>query len=268
MSLLARSEESSDSLALKKSVSAERAAVIARSAKALTKRENLLRYRKLPAQPAREPIFGKVTKLCDAKTSTEESLTLEERKALAIQYRPAARKLALSMISKWKCRLDSDELQSVIDLSLCEAAMRFNQVHGAGFMTFLYYHLKGKLIKTIAARADDALTFVDDYEKSRLTTLGEEEQCSVRSTEWAPLSFCDSEAISLDEMIHKQKLVDVCMKACQRLKGVERDVIQQIYFENKELAQVTSELGYSRGHLFRVRMRALDKIRRAVAAYR
>ena len=198
--------------------------------------------------------------------SADSSYSLKERQALAVQNRESARKLALSMITRWKCRIEPDELQSVIDLALCEAAMRYDRAHGAGFMTFLYYHLKGKLIKTITARAEDNLDFVGDYEQPRAMMNGDGEE-GVRSKEWKKLSFCDEEYICLDDVLHRQQLYDRCHQACQRLKGVERDVIWGIFFENKELSQVTSEMGYSRGHLFRVRMKALEKIRRAVGAH-
>ncbi len=211
---------------------------------------------------------SKISKLCDSKllSAEQHTLSLEERQSLAEQNRESARKLALSMITRWKCRIEADELQSVIDLALCEAAMRYDRSHGAGFMTFLYYHLKGKLIKTITARAEDNLDFIGDYERPR-AMMDSDSECGIRSKEWKNLSFSDAEYVALDDLLHRQQLYDRCHQACQRLKGVEKEVIRQIFFENKELSQVTSEMGYSRGHLFRVRMKALEKIRRAVGAH-
>ena len=205
--------------------------------------------------------------LCKLHTRAVPGVTTpEERETLTLQHRAAARKLALSMISKWKCRIESDELQSVIDLALCEAASRFNKKQGAAFMTFLYFHLKGKLIRTITERADKSLVFIDDYEQPRPMVLGDEASCDVCSTEWVSIGAADSNPFAVEDNLYRQQLIDICYKACQRLRGIERDVIWRLYFENKELNQITAELGYSRGHLFRVRMRALNKIRRAVAA--
>lgn len=222
-----------------------------------------------PLSPtAKSPSKGVVQKLCDAKRhEASVELSLEERQLLAENHRAAARKLALSMITRWKCRIEPDELQSIIDLSLCEAAMRYDRSHGAGFMTFLYYHLKGKLIKTITARAEDNLEFVGDYERPR-PVVDNDADGGVRSSEWRSLSFCDNESLTLEDVLHRQQVYDLCHQACLRLKGIEREVIWRIYFENKELNQVTAEMGYSRGHLFRVRVRALEKIRRAVGQNR
>ncbi len=209
---------------------------------------------------------AKVRKLCDLTANSGTVPNPAAARALALRHREAARKLALSMITKWKARLEPDELQSVIDLALCEAASRYNNAHGAAFMTFLYYHLKGKLIKTIAARADRVLLFVDDYEKARLSIHGDDETSDVRSAEWRTYSANLESPYQPEETYYRQQLIDLCHKACQRLKGVEREVIMRIYFENKDLNDVTSEMGYSRGHLFRVRMRALEKLRRTVGA--
>ncbi len=233
-----------------------------------TESESTKKVRK--AWNPKSPSSKNLRKLCDAparklekKRDATPTATAHD---LALRHREAARKLALSMITKWKCRLEPDELQSVIDLALCEAASRYNQSHGAAFMTFLFYHLKGKLVKTIAARAKQGILFIDDYEKARFVVCGDDESSDVRSSEWKTLCRDMNTDMQPDELLYRRQLVELCQTACRRLRGIEREVIRQIYFENKELADVTAEMGYSRGHLFRVRMRALAKIRRSVGA--
>jgi len=217
--------------------------------------------------PKRFSKSSKVRKLCDVPLGLVEKQSAKtDAYELALKHREAARKLALSMIGKWKCRIEPQELQSVIDLALCEAASRYNRAHGAAFMTFLYYHLKGKLIKTIAARADQSLLFIDDYEKARLEVYGDDETSEVRSSEWLNYSSAVATYVEPEDAYYRQQLIDICHKACLRLKGIERDVIWQVYFENKDLSDVTRTLGYSRGHLFRVRTRALEKLRRSVSS--
>jgi len=44
-------------------------------------------------------------------------------------------------------------VDSIVDLSLCEAVKRFDPLKGASFMTFLFYHLKGNLVRAVAAAA-------------------------------------------------------------------------------------------------------------------
>jgi len=210
---------------------------------------------------------AKVKKLSEAKISEVPSISQKTPEELALHYRSGARKLALSMVAKWKCRLDADDLQSVIDLAVCEAAARYNSAHGAGFMTFLYYHLKGKLVKAIAKRANDRLLFIDDYEMSRMSVRGDDETSTVRCKEWKHYASDESGSVSTEEALYQRELLDHCYKACQRLRGIEKEVITSLYFEDKELSQVTSEMGYSRGHIFRVRTRALEKLRKSLAAH-
>ena len=83
----------------------------------------------------------------------QQELTDEDREALVIEFRLKARKLARSILRKWHARLDLQEVDSIVDLSLCEAVRRFDPTKGASFMTFLYYHLRGNLIRTVSSAA-------------------------------------------------------------------------------------------------------------------
>jgi DNA-directed RNA polymerase sigma subunit (sigma70/sigma32) len=80
-------------------------------------------------------------------------LTEEARTELVLTYRIKARKLARSILRKWHARLDLQEVDSIVDLSLCEAVRRYNPTKGASFMTFLFYHMRGNLIRAVTTAA-------------------------------------------------------------------------------------------------------------------
>lgn len=61
-----------------------------------------------------------------------------ERTELVVGYRLKARKLARSILRRWHARLDVGEVDSIVDLSLCEAVQRFSPEKGASFMTFMF----------------------------------------------------------------------------------------------------------------------------------
>ena len=94
------------------------------------------------------------TKKTPVKEERGPGLTEFEKEDLITQSRLKARKLARSILRKWNARLDLQEVDSIVDLSLCEAAHRFDPSVGASFMTFLFYHLRGNLIRTITASAN------------------------------------------------------------------------------------------------------------------
>src|SRR5690348_15064745 len=82
----------------------------------------------------------------EAQAQESDDCSKEE---LVLRYRMKARKLARSILRKWHSRLDLQEVDSIVDLSLCEAVARYNPAKGASFMTFLFYHLRGNLIRAV-----------------------------------------------------------------------------------------------------------------------
>ena len=53
-------------------------------------------------------------------------LTPYQQEALVMKYRAKARKLGRSMLRRWHSRMELDEIDSIVDLSLCEAVKRFD----------------------------------------------------------------------------------------------------------------------------------------------
>src|SRR5690349_3051107 len=92
-------------------------------------------------------ILPSTTKAVEPQIRTLSDL---EREDLITSSRLKARKLGRSILRKWNARLDLQEVDSIVDLSLCEAAARFDPSVGASFLTFLFYHLRGNLIRAIS----------------------------------------------------------------------------------------------------------------------
>ena len=84
----------------------------------------------------------------------ESALNAEERKVLILEHRVSARRMAKSILRKWRASLHLDDLYSVVDTALCEAALRFDPERGVQFVSFLFYHLHGLLVKTITRERD------------------------------------------------------------------------------------------------------------------
>ena len=68
---------------------------------------------------------------------------------LILTYRDKALKMTRGFLKKWGSHIDEDELISVSDLSLCEAASRFDESRNVSFITFLFYYIKGNLVKAV-----------------------------------------------------------------------------------------------------------------------
>lgn len=180
-----------------------------------------------------------------------------ERNELVVGCRLKARKLARSILRRWNARLDIGEVDSIVDLSLCEAVQRFSPDKGASFMTFMFFHLRGNLIRAVAgsvtaysllgAASEDA---VDDG-----ATPGR----TVNAAEIARALFNNNHS-SPDEELFRKQLASISSDAFDRLDPLEREVINRIYLAEEQLLDIADNLGYSRCHISRVKKRALETL--------
>jgi RNA polymerase sigma factor (sigma-70 family) len=173
---------------------------------------------------------------------------------LILEYRTKARKLGRSILRRWQARLDLEEVDSVVDLSLCEAVQRFDPSKGASFMTFLYYHLKGNLIRTVTAAAQ--ANFVPGQEIE--TRKGEEPKTITALDVVEAISGTDQR--NPDDLLLQKELIHLSKEACTRLDPLEREVIERLYLQGEQLMKIASSLGYSRCHISRVKKKALENL--------
>jgi RNA polymerase sigma factor for flagellar operon FliA len=210
------------------------------------------------SKPARTAVKAKVI---EVKSPREKGAPTEaQQEALIIKYRTKARKLGRSILRRWHARLDIEEVDSLVDLSLCEAVRRFNPRKGASFMTFLYYHLKGNLVRAVATAANSHSVPVYNLAEGETSKDGSEYQFRPLSANEVAEALTNNESISPDEALWKKELQSKSVKACEKLDALERDIIERIYTNEEQIMDIASELGYSRCHISRVKKRALETL--------
>jgi len=227
----------------------------------MTKKTPKLRVLKGKAKSDKKSLRAQsVQKLSVIRHSGELSPLQQE--ALIIKYRIKARKLGRSILRRWHSRMDLDEVDSIVDLSLCEAVKRFDPYKGASFMTFLFYHLKGNLVRAVAtAAATSALpalladfneVFCDDSEgASQQHTLNAMEIADAVTSQDCPLP---------DEALWRKELNSRSSNACEKLDALEREIIKRIFVQEQQIIDIAAALGYSRCHISRVKKKALDTL--------
>jgi RNA polymerase sigma factor (sigma-70 family) len=185
------------------------------------------------------------------RSKKTNGLTEDDRQELIIEFRLKARKLGRSILRKWHARMDLEEVDSIVDLSLCEAVKRFDPSKGASFMTFLYYHLKGNLIRAVSAAATaNAIPASEDANGQAKT---------VNAIDVAE-ALCNHDRPLPDEVLFKKQLVRLSKQACSRLDPLEKEVIERIYLGGQQLMDIANSLGYSRCHISRVKKKALETL--------
>lgn len=187
-----------------------------------------------------------------------------QQEALILKYRLKARKLGRSILRRWHARMDLDEVDSLVDLSLCEAVKRFNPTKGASFMTFLFYHLKGNLVRSVAAAAastslPSGILEEGATSRSEADLIGE---MSVRSLNSADIAeaISSQDAPQPDEALWRKELNSQSSLACEKLDDLEREIIKRIFIQEQQIMDIAASLGYSRCHISRVKKKALETL--------
>lgn len=223
----------------------------------LRERQAKVRQVKIHEVKAREP---KTLEKKARETKIPEK-SREELDKLILEHRDNGRKLARSFLRKWRARISLEEVDSLVDLTLCEAAKRYSPEKGASFMTFVFYHLRGYLVRAVAGSANQNNIFsqyarhvgVDPNE----FTGGEEIlQCFVPDC----ASFGMREIDCPEDLLMQKEKVELCRDACSQLDELEREVISRSFAEDEALIDIAKSLGYSRCHISRVKKRALDRL--------
>ena len=97
-----------------------------------------------------------------AESNKTSTLTSEQREQLILDHRSCAVKLSAYFLKKWGSFIEHDELQSLSDIALCEAALRYRTDKGAQFQTLLFFYVKNVIIKEIKARkCADSMIFIE-----------------------------------------------------------------------------------------------------------
>lgn len=207
----------------------------------------------------------KVVRLKSVKKSKSErvrALSVHKQQDLVLEFRVKARKLARSILRRWHARLDLQEVDSIVDLSLCESVRRFNPKMGASFMTFMFYHLRGNLIRAITAAATNNSVPFPDFDPSDFASDGRTERNvkNIGSAIEIAQALCNHENILPDEVLYRKEVARISQEACAQLDPLAQEIVQRIFMEEQQLVDIASSLGYSRCHISRVKKKALDEL--------
>lgn len=196
------------------------------------------------------------------KVKSLRLLSEEAKEKVVVRSRQKARKLARSILRRWNARLDLSEVDSIVDLSLCEAAARFSPEMGASFMTFLFYHLRGNLIRTISTAVNTNVVPLHDSDGM----LDEEVAHSVVQSYEVANALTGTEVTRPDEILIKEEMLKLSSSARDKLDTLAQQVLQRIFVNEEQLIDIAYDLGYSRCHISRVKRRALETVYTDIAA--
>lgn len=235
---------------------------IAMTASALVEKKIRKGARPLAARPAKKK--AKVIAFSPTAKKASSKPSPVQQEALIVKYRLKARKLGRSILRRWHSRMDLDEVDSIVDLSLCEAVKRFDPAKGASFMTFLFYHLKGNLVRAVSTAVATSSIPVFNQDEVNLPS-GEPEH--LFGHQFRPLNSSEvAEALASqdvplpDELLWRKELHSQSSLACDKLDPLEREIIKRIFVQEQQIMDIAASLGYSRCHISRVKRKALETL--------
>ena len=194
------------------------------------------------------------------KTNARREKEIEE---LILSHRENGRKLARSMLRRWRVRMPADEIDSVVDLALCEAAQRYSSCHGASFMTFLFYHLRGHLVRAVARAAQVSNVFLTLAQGVGVDTSDWNTTADRGAAPVVPeyLLHSQRDAETPENIVLRRERISLCRQAYDKLDDLEKEILDRSFASEESLVQVARVLGYSRCHISRVKKGALDRMK-------
>lgn len=200
--------------------------------------------------------------------STEKTpLSEQEIAELILKYREKARKLARCILRQWHSRLDLEDVDSVVDLSLVESARRFDPSYGASFMTFLYFHLRGNLIRAVSEAVTGNGVIESEDEDSHRTVAStpgipnpRTKAKLARASDVNDVYYNNAESTTPDDVLQQSEIARITREACEKLDPLEREIIVRIFLDEQQLVNVAESLGFSRCHISRLKKRALQAL--------
>ncbi len=172
---------------------------------------------------------------------------------MVISHQELGLKIAWRLLSNWRIRLGQEDVRSIVGISLCEAASRFDPTKGASFGTFLFYHIRGTLLKEITNAVNERRFSVADSENELYHLL-------FNTAFYAKGDNPLIEHNTPERCFQQQELAAVLQKAFQKLDTLEQVVITRHFVNEDSLVNIARDLDYCRCHISRVKTSAIKKL--------
>ncbi len=193
------------------------------------------------------------------KESSKNDKLLAQYESLILDHRENGRKLSRSILRRWRVHMPGEEVDSIVDLALCEAAQRFSPKKGASFMTFFFYHLRGHLVRAVARATQASSILSGPKEDGDLDT-----SLDIISSYG---TFIDNELNAQrdqenpEQIILRREKILFCRDAMAALDSLEKVVLERSYGSDETLVDIAKSLGYSRCHISRVKKAAMHRLK-------
>ncbi|MCA9553293.1 MAG: sigma-70 family RNA polymerase sigma factor [Myxococcales bacterium] len=216
------------------------------------------------------------------------------RRELAEKYTPYVRSIAGKIKKTLSKDIEFDDLVSYGMLGLMEAADRFDPKHGANFMTFAYYRVRGAIYDGLRGMGWVSRTEYQRYrfeqhanaylqnvhEQNAATPVGIKKSEDDEVGELANVveglvtiyvtaldamegfQIKDDRGPAIDETLEVNQARELVSAALEKLGGQEKQLLEMYYYKEMSLEEVGKQLGLSKSWTSRLHTRAIQKLSR------
>jgi RNA polymerase sigma factor FliA len=229
-----------------------------------------------------------------AKGKKQPPIDVSDKRAVCEQYMPYVRSIAGKVKKTVAKEIEFEDLVEYGMIGLLEAADRFDPEHGANFMTFAYYRIRGAIYDGLRGmgwmsrseyakarfeeRANEYLAEVAQAEAtgaeipenpfemavqdlaSAVQGLAAVYLTSLDGTEGLQLE--DEKAVGADEALGLEQARGLVKETIQKLNEQERTLLEMYYYKEMSLQQVGEHLGLSKSWTSRLHARVIEKLHR------
>lgn len=228
-----------------------------------------------------------------AKKGKKAPINTKDKRAVCDQYMPYVRSIAGKVKKTVAKEIEFDDLVEYGMIGLLEAADRYDPEHGANFMTFAYYRIRGAIYDGLRgmgwmSRSEYAKARFEERANEYLAEVAQAEAAgedipdnpfemavqdlasavqglaavyltSLDGTEGLQIEDTDpgqEDALGLDQA---RNLVRETIK---KLNDQERTLLELYYYKEMSLQEVGERLGLSKSWTSRLHARVIDKLHR------
>jgi RNA polymerase sigma factor (sigma-70 family) len=187
-----------------------------------------------------------------------KKLTKTQYAKIIVDHYDSSIRLAWSMLNRFRVRLPADEVQSVTGAALCEAATRFDKSLGVSFRTFLFYHLRGLLLREISRKISESRLSTSLDNTDSMTNAARSQE----SVLW-PQALVETH--TPENLVVREQISKQCWDACDNLDELEKEVLIRFFVNDQTVADIAKDLGYCRCHVSRVKSKALATLQKRLS---
>lgn len=195
----------------------------------------------------------------------KQLFSLKNYQELVLNERTIGRKLAHHILRAWGATMEESQVNSVVDLAVCEAAVKFDRKRKVKFSTYLFYYLKGALKREIAFEAAVTPMPIDDHS---IFDGIEQARKKGDSRHYADPALYINDSSNPERDTHKTQCRQACLQALSKLGALEKQVMEATCILDLKVTAVARNLGYSRGYISDVKTQGKRKLRKMLEAFK